>query len=231
MEKAAVRPASCAALGRAGTARPIWRFRARRIAPAVAAASWLLALPACSTFRLGTPSADRSDRFHVGTVHALLANEAAGLPASTRKEIAEVLLQGEREHGLDPLLVMGVIAHESDWRPSAVGPRGSRGLIQIQPRTGRALADRVGVPWKGDATLDDPVTNVRLGVAYLAELHERFGRIPRHTLAAYNVGPGRVNQILRSGRQPRTDYSSAVLRERARIEEKARGLSGSIAGI
>lgn len=226
MRDAAVRPASGAVVGLAGSFR-----RAPRIASALAAASLLLALPACSTFQLGTPTAESTARIHVGTVRALLADEAAGLPVSVRSEIADVLLEAERVHGLDPLLVMGVIAHESDWRPDAVGPSGSRGLIQIQPPTGRALAARVGVPWRGNATLDDPVINVRLGVAYLAELHEQFGRNPRHTLAAYNVGPGRLDQILRSGRQPLNNYSGAVLRERSRIEENARGISGSIAGI
>jgi len=226
MRDAAARPASVAAVALAGTAR-----RARHVASAVAAASLLLALPACSTFQMGTPSANSTERVHVGTVRALLADEASGLPASTRNQIADVLLQAEREHGLDPLLVMGVIAHESDWRPDAVGPSGSRGLTQIQPLTGRALAQRAGIAWKGNATLDEPVTNVRLGVAYLAELHEQFGRNAHYTLAAYNVGPGRLEQILRSGKKPLTNYSGSVLRERARIEASAQTLSGSVAGL
>jgi soluble lytic murein transglycosylase-like protein len=223
MSKAPACPVSRAARG------PV--PRARLAARSLAAASLLLALPACSTFQLGAPTAETTGRVHVGTVRALLAEEAPQLPGSVRTQIADVLLQAEREHGLDPLLVMGVIAHESDWRPDAVGPSGSRGLIQIQPTTGRALAARVGIPWRGNATLDDPVTNVRLGVAYLAELHETYDRNHRHTLAAYNVGPGRLDQILRSGRQPLNNYSGAVLRERDRIEQNARGLSGSIAGI
>jgi len=226
MSKAPACPESRATDGRSRLAR-----HARNAARSLAAASLLLALPACSTFQLGAPTAESTDRVHVGTVRALLAQEAARLPTSTRNEIADVLLQTERDHGIDPILVMGVIAHESDWRPDAVGPSGSRGLIQIQPRTGRALAARLGIPWRGNATLDDPVTNVRLGVAYLAELHEQYGRNHRHTLAAYNVGPGRLDQILRSGSQPRNHYSGAVLRERDRIEQNARGLSGSIAGI
>jgi soluble lytic murein transglycosylase-like protein len=206
-------------------------LRARGVASAIAVASLLLALPACSTFQMGTPTADSTERMHVGTVRALLASEAPQLPASARNQIAGVLLQAEREHGLDSLLVMGVIAHESDWRPNAVGPKGSRGLVQMQPQTGRALAQRLGIAWQGNATLDDPVTNVRLGVAYLAELHEQFGRNRQYTLAAYNIGPGRVDEILRSGKKPLTTYSGSVLRERDRIEASARSLSGNIAGL
>ncbi|HVP27550.1 MAG TPA: lytic transglycosylase domain-containing protein [Myxococcota bacterium] len=205
--------------------------RARAVASSLATASFLLLLPACSTFHLGQPTSDDVERVQLGTMRALVAQEAPNLPPDARREIAGLLVEAQREHGLDPYLVMAVIAHESDWRPTAVAPGGSIGLLQIQPVTGQAVARELGIPWRGTATLRDPVQNVRIGLAYLAELHEQFDQNQRHALAAYNVGPGRVEEILRRGRQPLNNYSSAVLRERDRIAENARILSGSIAGL
>lgn len=182
-------------------------------------------LPACSTFQLGRPEPG-IENSHVQSVRSLVAVEARLLEPAERVRVADVLLDAEREHGLDPYLVMAVIEHESRWQPGAVGVSGSIGLLQVQPRTGAEVAARLGLRWAGARTLRDPVANVTIGVAYLAELHERFDRRAALTLAAYNVGPARVDQILGSGRQPRTVYSSSVLRRHERLRESG---SASIA--
>jgi len=44
----------------------------------------------------------------------------------------------------------------------------------------------------------DPRTNVLAGTAFLREMYDRFGA--EHFLAAYNAGPGRVENHLRTGR-------------------------------
>jgi soluble lytic murein transglycosylase len=68
--------------------------------------------------------------------------------------------------------------------------------MQLQPATARDVARRHELAWQSDRTLLDPVQNVRIGLAYLAELRERFGSTD-HALAAYNIGPGNLVALLK----------------------------------
>jgi len=55
-----------------------------------------------------------------------------------------------------------------------------------------------------------PVPNVRLGVAYLKQLIERYGDVET-ALAAYNWGPTHIAARLRRGEALPAEYSSRVL--------------------
>jgi soluble lytic murein transglycosylase len=46
------------------------------------------------------------------------------------------------------------------------------------------------------AGLHDPVNNIRLGVAYLEHIQQRFGPVVPYLAAAYNGGPGRLGRWL-----------------------------------
>ena len=88
---------------------------------------------------------------------------------------------------------------ESRFYNFAVSPVGAIGLMQVMPETGEELAARLGIHWVGPQTLFDPTVNVRLGVAYLRELSDRYdGNLPT-ALAAYNWGPGHIDRRLRLG--------------------------------
>lgn len=157
---------------------------------------------------------------------AVLRQHAPRLAAPDRAGVVAALLDAERVHGLDPLLVLALMAQESTFRPTAVGPFGSIGLMQVLPSTGREVARKLGIPWKGNATLFHPATNVRIGTHYLAGLHAKYGKLPL-TLAAYNVGPGRVDEILSSGRQPLNRYSGGIMRHHVALERSSRLLLAS----
>jgi soluble lytic murein transglycosylase len=68
--------------------------------------------------------------------------------------------------------------------------------MQLQPVTAREVARSHGLAWQSDLTLFDPVQNVRIGLAYLAELRNRFGSTD-HAMAAYNIGPGALAKLLK----------------------------------
>ena len=87
---------------------------------------------------------------------------------------------------------------ESRYDAFIVSDAGAIGLMQILPATGEELALRLGIPWEGARTLFDPVANVRLGIAYLKELSDRYGNT-NIALAAYNWGPGHIDRRLRRG--------------------------------
>ena len=92
---------------------------------------------------------------------------------------------------LDPFLVAGLIRQESAFAPRTRSPVGARGLMQIMPGTGRALARVEGLRWRLSG-LYDPGVNIRFGTRYLRQLLDRFGGRRDYALAGYNAGPHRV---------------------------------------
>jgi hypothetical protein len=84
----------------------------------------------------------------------------------------------ESRHGADPRM----------WRPELDGPQGP---MQV----GAAAAFDVG---GGDRF--DLLQNRRLGRAYLAQMFRRYGNWP-DALAAYNWGPGNLDQWIAGGRR------------------------------
>lgn len=103
----------------------------------------------------------------------------------------ETILAESLERGIDAYLVAGLIRQESLFDPAARSPVGAIGLMQLMPRTGRALAQRARAGTVSDALLHQPELNLRLGILHVADLLGHYGR-PVDMLAAYNAGSGRL---------------------------------------
>jgi soluble lytic murein transglycosylase-like protein len=96
------------------------------------------------------------------------------------------ILAAAKEHRVDPAFIAAVIKVESNGYVHAVSRKGARGLMQLMPATARRLG--VKSPF-------DPRDNIRGGVAYLAELAQRFGETNADLiLAAYNAGESAVEE-------------------------------------
>ena len=89
--------------------------------------------------------------------------------------------------------LMSIARRESAFYPKARSPVGARGLMQIMPATGKAVASSLGVSHT-TARLFDVEHNVRLGSAYYRQLLDRFGGNRVFALAGYNAGPHRVDR-------------------------------------
>ncbi|WP_407353046.1 transglycosylase SLT domain-containing protein [Luteimonas sp. R10] len=101
----------------------------------------------------------------------------------------DALIRSEAEkHALDPAWIAAEIRAESVFNPRARSSADARGLMQVLPATGAAVARRIGLSWRGGESLYDPATNIRLGTAYLREMKEKYGQ-PYIAIAAYNAGP------------------------------------------
>ena len=133
-----------------------------------------------------------------------------GLTDAEVARLAQTVVVEARRHHFDPQLVLAVIHVESRFDTYAVSPKDALGLMQLLPSTGQALAPVVGVEWMGPQTLFDPVANVRLGVAYLRQLTDRYGSV-RTALVAYNWGPGRIDAFVAAGSPLPSEYSQLVL--------------------
>jgi soluble lytic murein transglycosylase-like protein len=155
------------------------------------------------------PAQDRKPSNAIGTLFSGLSRCGPALPERERWRIAGVIHQESQRYGYDPLFVLAMVQVESGCSPTARGPRGAVGLIQVQPATARAVAEEVGLSWLGAHTLAVPALNVRLGLRYLTQLEKRF-HDPRVAVAAYNLGPKRVARMSRRAARG-TTYVRKVL--------------------
>ena len=95
-------------------------------------------------------------------------------------------------------LIDRVERQESGGDQSAVSSAGAVGVMQVMPGTAPEAAQLAGVPWDPQAYRTDANYNRLLGIAYLSDLlHEYDGDVEK-ALAAYNAGPGRVNEAISS---------------------------------
>lgn len=138
----------------------------------------------------------------------------AHLPKKHKSEsglVARTIIDESHKHSLDPYFVMAVISGESSFNPDQIGTVGEIGLMQIRPRTGQWIAEISNTKWKGDKSLYNPITNIKLGVSYLSWLRSKFDNHGQLYLAAYNMGPTSVNKALAKNVRPK-DYPIHVMK-------------------
>ena len=105
---------------------------------------------------------------------------------------------------------MAVARQELEFDATAASSAGARGLMQLMPATAQRMAELAGVPYQPAKLTTDPVYNARLGTEYLARMLDRYDGSYVLATAAYNAGPGRVDDWLESVGDPRTTEIDAV---------------------
>jgi len=113
-----------------------------------------------------------------------------------------------REVGLDPLLILAVMAVESRFNPVAESLVGAKGLMQVVPRH---HLDKLMEHGGAEAVLD-PVTNIALGARILKEYIRRTGSLEAG-LQFYNGALA----------DPTSQYAQKVLAEKERLQQAMRG--------
>ena len=135
---------------------------------------------------IATNQIDRFEKDLAPPVAPVAAALAVAQPLKSKPQnLNEVINTISDRHHLDPDLINSVIHAESGFNPHAVSPKGARGLMQLMPQT----ASKLGV-----SNPFDPGANVEGGTRYLSELLQRYNFDLVKALAAYNAGPGRVEQ-------------------------------------
>ncbi len=104
---------------------------------------------------------------------------------------------------VEPAFVYGLSRQESEFNPEAVSHAGARGLMQLMPRTARAVARQINVPYQRSRLTEDPSYNAMLGSAHLGDLLDDFAGSYIMTIAAYNAGAHRVSQWIETYGDPR----------------------------
>lgn len=96
-----------------------------------------------------------------------------------------LILKAARDYGIDPAVIKAVVMAESGFNPRAISHAGAQGLMQLMPRTARALEIENAL---------DPRANILGGTRYLKRLYQRFDGNLELALAAYNAGSRNVRK-------------------------------------
>lgn len=110
-------------------------------------------------------------------------NTGPAYTGNYRGQFLEMARSAARRNNVPEDLFLRLVQQESAWNPNAVSHAGALGLAQLMPTTAQYL--RVNP--------NDPYQNLDGGARYLREQYDTFGSW-RLALAAYNAGPGAVQQ-------------------------------------
>ncbi|MFC5475516.1 lytic transglycosylase domain-containing protein [Paraherbaspirillum soli] len=99
----------------------------------------------------------------------------------------ELLNEAAIQYKLDPNLLHAVIKVESGYNPTAISPKGARGLMQLMPDTARRFGAKNSL---------NPRENVQAGAQYLSWLLDLFKGDIELALAGYNAGE---QAVIRAG--------------------------------
>lgn len=127
----------------------------------------------------------------------------------TQRSLEPLLAAAEtsgRKLGIDPLLIVAVMAIESSFNPFAESSMGAQGLMQVIPRFHE---DKIGKGANEDA-LFDPMLNIRVGTQVIVEGIRRFGSLQ----AGLQYYAGAL-------RDPNASYANKVLALKQRLGNAA----------
>jgi soluble lytic murein transglycosylase len=104
---------------------------------------------------------------------------------------------------IDISLVYAIARQESTFWQGDVSSAKAMGLMQVTPEAGKETARRFGVTYDEKRLASDPVYNVQMGAAELADRMGNYRGSYILTFAGYNAGPGRVRDWLARYGDPR----------------------------
>jgi soluble lytic murein transglycosylase len=104
---------------------------------------------------------------------------------------------------VDLSVVYAIARQESTFWQGDVSSAKAMGLMQVTPEAGRETAKRFGVTYDLKRLASDPVYNVQMGAAELADRLNDYRGSFILTFAGYNAGPGNVRKWIAQYGDPR----------------------------
>ena len=136
-----------------------------------------------TTPRLPVPRPENASEEDALAYAAEPARTSHGAQTRGLSAIEELVEQHAEANDVPPALAQALVQVESSHNPKATGRNGEIGLLQIKPKTARAMG------YKGSAqALYDPETNLAWGMKYLGKAHDLSGGDVCGTLLRYNAG-------------------------------------------
>lgn len=107
--------------------------------------------------------------------------KTATIPA----QLDDIFKLAAQRYGISKNLLKAVAKTESNFDPNATSRVGAMGIMQLMPDTAKYL---------GVTNAYDPEENIMGGAKYLSQLLHTYNNDIPTALAAYNAGPGNVEQ-------------------------------------
>ncbi|NIE67639.1 transglycosylase SLT domain-containing protein [Burkholderia sp. Ax-1719] len=123
-------------------------------------------------------------------------------------ELVKAAFDTGREVGLDPLLLLAVMAIESGFNPYAESGVGAQGLMQVMSKVHSDKFQYFG----GQSAALDPLANIKVGALVLKDCIARGGSLP-----------GGLRLYVGSTSPDDGGYGAKVMAERGRLRDVARG--------
>lgn len=120
------------------------------------------------------------------------------------EQLVEAAHKAGSRTGVDPLLILAVIAVESRFNPIAESVMGAKGLMQVIPRYHQDKLDALG----GEDSVFDPMTNIMVGARILKDAVRRGGGL-MPGLQLYNGAYSDDSQ----------QYAQKVMAEKQRMQQ------------
>src|SRR5262252_3141181 len=153
--------------------------------------------------------ADRADDPDAARHRALVSyvSRRYRIASSATEQLVDAAYDAGQQVGLDPLLILAVMAIESRFNPIAESGMGAKGLMQVIPKHHQDKLSDHG----GESAVLDPTTNILLGARILKEYIRRTGSLEAG-LQFYNGALWDVT----------SQYAQKVLAEKERLQEAVR---------
>lgn len=104
-------------------------------------------------------------------------------PAMADGLVRKMVATEAARQGVPTGLALAIAKTESNFRCSAVGRAGERGVMQIKPRTARSLG------YRGSASgLNNCATGIKYGMIYLRQAYRKAGGSIHRAAVLYNAG-------------------------------------------
>ena len=123
-------------------------------------------------------------------------------------ELVKAAFDTGREVGLDPLLLLSVMAIESGFNPYAESGVGAQGLMQVMSKVHSDKFEYFG----GQSAALEPLANIKVGALVLKDCIARGGSLP-----------GGLRLYVGSSTPDDGGYGAKVMAERGRLRDVARG--------
>jgi soluble lytic murein transglycosylase-like protein len=195
------------------------RIYRRRLSSRVFVVSLLLFHPSPTHLIDEIDKAQAKNHHETSNIYTVLKSHDMDMSEASLWNLAGSILEESQKHALDPMLVLAIIQVESRFNHRAVSLRGAQGLMQIHPAAVTVVAEREEIPnLPKKKNLQDPIVNVKIGVAYLSQLIKTFKDL-RLALAAYNLGPTQVRKKLVTKEKIPFGYAGRVLSAQRLLEK------------
>jgi soluble lytic murein transglycosylase len=151
-------------------------------------------------------------------IFAYLNKIAPHLNSKHKQQLVQLIYSEAQDQKIDPQLITALIKVESDFRYNVHSKVGARGLMQIRFATAKEIADELNLTLNDAESLYEPYLNIKIGTHYLVKMIKRFKDLEL-ALAAYNIGPTAVRELINNKKSIPDRYSKKVFRNYQLIQQ------------